>query len=192
LNEMTPPRRSFRAHVQAVQAELAESTRRGGLANDAYGRVIEAQSAAIGVFPDFVDAVKNAQPQFTAEHLTTISGNLERAINPSVAHAVRMLEWKIPALYLSLALSLIGAAGFAGYSYGHSTGYDLSQSRLTNITVGNQIAATLPAAEANMWATLMRLNDITDVWSGCRSHDQNGGEVCDLSFWVRPPPAKAK
>ena len=74
---MTPPRRSFRAHVQAVQAELAESTRRGGLANDAYGRVIEAQSAAIGVFPDFVDAVKSAQPQFTAEHLTTISGNLD-------------------------------------------------------------------------------------------------------------------
>jgi hypothetical protein len=135
--------------------------------------------------------MKSAQPQFT-EHLTAISGNLERAINPSVAHAVRMLEWKIPALYISLALSLIGAAGFAGYSYGHSTGYDLSQSRLTNITVGNQIAATLPAAEANMWATLMRLNNITDVWAGCRSHDQNGGEVCDLSFWVKPPPAKAK
>ena len=106
-------------------------------------------------------------------------------------HCHRMLEWKIPALYISLALSLIGAAGFAGYSYGHSTGYDLSQSRLTNITVGNQITATLPAAAANMWATLMRLNNITDVWAGCRSHDQNGGEVCDLSFWVKPPPAKA-
>ena len=35
-----------------------------------------------------------------------------------------------------------------------------------------------PAAEANMWVTLMRLKNITAVWSGCRSHDQNGGEVC--------------
>jgi hypothetical protein len=52
----------------------------------------------------------------------------------------------------------------------------------------------LPAAEANMWVTLMRLNNITAVWSGCRSHDQNGGEVCvcDLSFGVRPPAEKAK
>jgi hypothetical protein len=187
---MTQPRRSFRAHVQEVQAELAESTKRGGLANDAYGRVIEAQSAAIGVFPDFVDAVKSAQPQFTGAHITAISDNLYRAISPTVSAAVRTLEWKIPALYISLALSLIGAAGFAGYSYGHSAGYDLSQSRLTDITVGNQIAATLPASQVEMWAKLMRLNNIADVWGGCRWRVVNGGEVCDLAFWIKQPPAK--
>jgi hypothetical protein len=67
---------------------------------------------------------------------------------------------------------------------------DLSQSRLTNITVGNQIAATLPAAQVEMWAKLMRLNNITDVWGGCRSRDVNGGEVCDLAFWIKQPHAK--
>jgi hypothetical protein len=50
----------------------------------------------------------------------------------------------------------------------------------------------LPAAEANMWVTLMRLNNITAVWSGCRSHDQNGGEVCVTCRWVRLPAEKAE
>jgi hypothetical protein len=191
---MTSPRRSFRAHVQAVQAELAESTKRGGLATDAYGRVIEAQSAAIGVFPDFVDAVKSAQPQFTAGHITAISDNLYKAINPTVTEAIRRLDWKMTAFYTALALVLIGMAGVGGYYQGRADGYEagyyVSQNKMVDITLGTTVAATLPAPKAEQWLRLIHLNGehIDEAWDRCIASQQEGRMACEFPFWITSPP----
>ena len=115
MNDMTQPRRSFRAHVQAVQTELADSAVRTGLANDVYGRIIEAQSATLGVFPDFVDEVRSATPQILDHHVDRMSNAMVQAFSPSVADALRMLETKMLAWVLTAAIALFAAGGLFGW-----------------------------------------------------------------------------
>jgi hypothetical protein len=115
MNEMTQPRRSFRAHVQEVQTELADSAVRTGLANDVYGRIIEAQSATLGVFPDFVDEVRSATPQILDHHVDRLSNAMVQAFSPNVAEAIRMLETKMLAWVLTAAVALFAAGALFGW-----------------------------------------------------------------------------
>ena len=56
---------SFAAQVGAVRAALSDSVSRAGLDRDPYGRVIEAQEAALAILPAFLDEIRQVRAPWT-------------------------------------------------------------------------------------------------------------------------------
>lgn len=81
MNDAQP--RDFEMHIRDVQARLIDSVRRAGIGRHPYSRIIEAQAAAIGIFPEFVQAVRDNRKPFSDEERRGFERALPAALRPS-------------------------------------------------------------------------------------------------------------
>ncbi len=107
----------FGTHVREVQAQLADSAQRAGLGRDPYARVVEAQSAALGVLPDFIEAIdRTRQPWTQDERYAAIKDAVSQMDRRMLARWVQF-NWAGMAVMALVVLSIASAAFGAGWWY---------------------------------------------------------------------------
>jgi hypothetical protein len=99
----------FAAHVQAVQAKLAQSVARAGLKDDAYAHVIDAQSAALGVLVEFTQEVRPAAV-FADKQVDDIGRRLLGSCQAWSKGLVRASLWRSWAM-IGVTVAVVFAAG---------------------------------------------------------------------------------
>jgi hypothetical protein len=176
---IAPKPKDFDEHVREVQAQLADSAQRAGLGRDPYGRVVEAQSAAMGLWPELIASIQSAR-------LPVRDEDMRRAVVQGISvHAgatVRAMGWRnvLIAAGLLFATTAIGAAG--GYWFGRTT----EAAKYVHVATG--LNAALAAPEAAEWLSLIRLNNIKQANRTCEA--QAGGVACSISLWTKAAPAR--
>jgi hypothetical protein len=132
-----------------------------------------------------LEAVQRAQPQITDVHIARLSDNFVAALNPTVAKAVRHLDLKMMLGFAAYSVFMVGAFGLIGYNYGYNAGYDAVASRHISVRLSGKIVPDLSDTAADRWYSLMRFNDIAEVWSHCQA--VANPDACAFTMFYRQP-----
>jgi hypothetical protein len=174
---------SFAARVSAVRADLSESMSRAGLVRDPYGRMIEAQSAALEIFPEFLDEMRQAQAPWTDDERRAAVADAVARMDARLAF--RMIQFNRWAVCLAVLLGM--AMACAAWGGGYRWGYSAAEDRL--ITVPAAFGDALAGRDAGVWVSLIRNNDISRANRSC--NEQNGRKACAFWLWTEPAPPRA-
>lgn len=172
----------FAAHVSAVRADLSESVSRAGLGMDPYGRVIEAQCAALAIFPAFLDEIRQMRAPWTQDERRAAVTDAVGRMDANVARRmIQFNRWSIVVAAL-LGMAIAGGAWSGGYWWGYRT----AENRLINIPAA--LGEALTGQDAAAWLALIKNNDLGRVNRTCG--EQSGRRACSFSLWIEavPPP----
>jgi len=174
---------AFAARVGAVRAELSESLSWAGLAQDPYGRVIEAQSAALEVFPEFLDEIRQVRAPWTEDdRRAAVADAVARMEHRLAGRMIGFNRWAI-VLAMLLGMGIAALAGAGGYWWG----YRAAGAQL--VPVPAALGEALTGRDAALWLALIRNNDIGRVNRTCAM--QNGRTACSFALWAEPVPPPA-
>ena len=87
--------------------------------------------------------------------------------------------------FAAYSVFVVGAFALIGYNYGYNAGYDAVAGRHIGVRLGGKIVPDLSNTAADQWYSLMRVNDITEVWS----HRQAvaNPDACAFTMFYRQP-----
>ena len=175
-------RMPFAARVGAVRAELSESMSRAGLVRDPYGRVIEAQSAALEIFPEFLDEIRQVRAPWTEDERRAAVADAVTRMDARLAYRmVQFNRWAV-GLAVLVGMAMAGAAWGGGYWWG----YRAAEDRLVNVPAA--LGEALTGRDAGVWVSLIRNNDIGRVNRTC--NEQNERKACAFWLWTEPVPVR--
>ena len=172
----------FAARVAMVRAALLESASRAGLDRDPYGRVIEAQSAALEVFPAFLEEVQRARAPWTQDERRAAVAEAAARMDARLLH--RMIQFNRWAVAAAALLGMITAGG--AWSGGYWRGYRAAEDQLAGVPAA--LGGAMTGRDAAVWAGLIRHNDMERVKRTCG--EQNGRAFCSFALWTGPAPPR--
>ena len=122
----------FGTHVREVQAQLAESAQRAGLVRDPYARVLEAQSAALGILPVFIQEIDRSRQPWTTDERRDAVKDAVRQMDQRMA--LRMVQFNKAGIAIIAAIILaVGGVAFGAGWWWHG-----EQGLMAGLSVGQQ------------------------------------------------------
>jgi hypothetical protein len=174
----------FEVHVRKVQTQLIDSVRRAGMTYDPYSRIVEAQAAAIGVLPEFVQAVKDNHSPFSDQERR----EFERTLATGTAAEMNRMTWWLIARSITLAAGALMATLAIGSGVGYWLGYSVGTDQAIQVQTG--LDRVLKGRDAAQWLNLMRMNKDGSL-RNCTPVAQPGdGAACTFTLWTKLPSAK--
>jgi len=174
----------FEVHVRKVQIQLIDSVRRAGMTCDPYSRIVEAQAAAIGVFPEFVQAVKDNHSPISDQERR----EFERTLATGTAAEMNRMTWWLIARNITLAAGALTATLAIGSGVGYWLGYSVGADQTIQVQTG--LDRALKRRDAAQWLDLMRMNR-EGALRNCTPVAQPGdGAACAFTLWTKLPSAK--
>jgi hypothetical protein len=173
--------------IAAAQADIATSIERAGLRDDPYRYPLAALSVVLGLFPEFVEQLRNAARQpLDAAALDRLVKAAATGAEKKAAALARAHNRKTLALAAAVLAGVALACCGGGYWIGRHAA--VVSVRLTEAGVGE---AFRDPANAAQWLALMRANDIRRAVGDCEAdrlwRDPSGRRACALHVWLDPP-----
>jgi hypothetical protein len=182
INDEKPT--EFELHVRKVQIQLIDSVRRAGMTYDPYTRIVEAQAAAIGVLPEFVQAVKDNHSPFNDQERR----EFEHTLATGAAAEMNRMTWWLIARNITLAAGALTATLSIGSGVGYWLGYSAGADQTIQVQTG--LDRVLKGRDAAQWLNLMRMNK-EDALRNCTPVARSGdGAACTFTLWTKLPSAK--
>jgi hypothetical protein len=182
INDAKPS--EFEVHVRKVQIQLIDSVRRAGMAYDPYTRIVEAQAAAIGVLPEFVQAVKDNHSPFSDQERR----EFEHTLATGTAAEMNRMTWWLIARNITLAAGALTAMLAIGSGVGYWLGYSVGADQTIQVQTG--LDRVLKGRDAAQWLNLIRMNK-DDALRNCTPVAHPGdGLACTFTLWTKLPSAK--
>jgi hypothetical protein len=174
----------FEVHIRDVQTQLINSVLRAGMTYDPYSRIVEAQAAAIGVFPEFIQAVRDNRRPFTDQERQ----EFEHALTAGTAAKINRMTWWLIARNIALAVAALTAALAIGSGVGYWLGYSVGADQ--TIQIQNGMDRILKGRDAAQWLELMRMNGEGALRNCIPVTRPGDGAACAFTLWTKLPSPK--
>lgn len=186
---------TFAAAIQAAQDEIARGVERGGLRDDPYRYPLAALSTVLGLFPEFLQRMRETaeearQPLDAAalERLeTAAAGGAARYASDLVKTQARRTALMAGAVLAGSVLLSSAIVGVSCYRWGRGSAIADIQETESGFAAAFRDG---PDAAAG-WLRLMRLNDLPRVLALCANGkgftDPSGRRACQAPLWLDAP-----
>jgi hypothetical protein len=190
-----PAEDDFAVQIRQLQAELAESVQRGGLARDPYRFVTEALAHTLGVFPSVLDrledAVVRARQPVDPAALQRLEDAASSGAAQRAAELARAANLRTFLLAGVIAACAVLAAGAGGFWWGRHAQVEAIASTEAGLTAAFRDGS----GAAAFWLAFMQANDGNLVREACAKSTvraPDGRHACAVALWVdllpNPPP----